>query len=246
MVYSNKLVAVVKCNGHLLRDNKTIVSLPFGSEYSLLIKNLSMQKVVVGVNIDGSDVLNNNRIAINASENHELFGFMDRFGKVTNKFKFIEKTEKIVDYRGDKIDDGFINIDFQFEQQYVAPVITYYPPIYNNSYTYYPPVYGAMSGNESVYGACSVSASCVQERNLNSDEGITVKGSQIDQQYKNTYIANLEPEKHNIIIRLQGISNSNIPITTPIYTDTKLICVTCGRKCKSNMKFCPECGTSLL
>lgn len=41
MVYSNQLVAAVKCKGKIMREKKGNIFLPFGSEYSILIKNLT-------------------------------------------------------------------------------------------------------------------------------------------------------------------------------------------------------------
>ena len=256
MVYSNKLVAVVKHNNNILREDGDIVSLPFGSEYSILLKNLSMQRVLVGVKIDAVDVLSYKKIIIDANSSHELLGFMSEAAKITNRFKFIQKTEQIANYRGDRIDDGFINIDFQFEKPYVPPVITYYP----STFTTYPPVYttwtscstsgvyncssGAVgeSGPRGPYGCAGVPSPNVN-LNIQQDEGITVKGSQINMQYCSGFISNLDPEKHNIIIRLKGYKDQSY---LPIYNNTKLDCTTCGRKCKSNMKFCPDCGTSLV
>ena len=34
------------------------------------------------------------------------------------KFKFIEKTQEISDFRGDKAEDGLIRIEFQFENKH--------------------------------------------------------------------------------------------------------------------------------
>ena len=44
MVYNEKLVASVKCNGKVLREDKDTVYLPFGSEYSILLKNMNITK----------------------------------------------------------------------------------------------------------------------------------------------------------------------------------------------------------
>jgi len=117
MVYSKKLVTVVKHNGNIIREDAGIVRIPFGSEYSILMKNLSTQDCVVGVQIDSDDVLSDQKIIIRANTDHELLGFMNNDGVITNKFKFIQKTEKIFNYRGDRIDDGIINITFQYVAQ---------------------------------------------------------------------------------------------------------------------------------
>jgi hypothetical protein len=235
MVYSNKLVAVVKVNDNIIREDKDIVRLPYGCEYNILLKNLSVQDCVVDVQVDGQDVLSGSRIVVRANQEHELIGFLSN-GSITNRFKFIQKTDKIVAHRGDKIDDGFINISFQFVKPYVPYTITWA--------TYIPPV---QFRNSDVYGCIGTSllTSCSTNQ-ISQDEGITVKGSMASGQYRSTYINNLDPEKHNIILRLKGITDSSQPIIAPVYINTKLLCSTCGRKSKSHMKFCPDCGTSLI
>lgn len=253
MVYSNKLIAVVKVDGKIIREDKDIVRLPFGCEYSILLKNLGMTDAVINVDMDGVNILSNNSLVVRSKQTHELLGFLNNSGQVTNRFKFIQKTDNIVKHRGDHVDDGFINISFQFVSQ---PTVTWY----NSFHTYYPPV---QFRNSSVYGStCSYASTSTDHKGLmgatsgsllsaccssqiQQDEGITVKGSQVSQQYQTTYISNLDPEKHNIILRLKGQDNQSKPVVTPVYTNTKLQCSTCGRKSKSNIKFCPECGTSL-
>lgn len=252
MVYLNKFIAVVKHDGRIVRDNKEgIVVLPFKAEYSVLLKNLSMQKAVVGITIDGTDVLSSNRIVIKPNSTHELYGFMDEAGCVTNKFKFIKKTEKISNHRGDRIDDGIIAIDFQYEQpiqySYISPA-PWYPPKYggtsewicygsNSSGSYKAPTSRAISStltSASTTSDVTVMACC----SAPVEEGITVKGSTVAQQYSTTYLPNLSPEHEVIIIRLQGADK-------PVYVNTKIECPTCGTMSKSYVKFCRECGTSL-
>ena len=240
MVYSNKLVACVKCNGNIIREDKDIVKLPFQSEYSILLKNLSMQDAVVGIKINGEDALTCNKILVRANSSHELFGFMDSSGTITNKFKFIQKTDKIVEHRGDNKDDGFIVVDFQFERPTLSYTVTS-----GSSYSYnYPINYYSSAPYRSVSGAsCSSENECCyasNSSNIAKDEGLTVKGSVTNQQYGSAYVNTLESEHHTIILKLVGKLDNTI-----IYTNTKLECSTCGTKSKSSYSFCPECGTSL-
>ena len=58
MVYQDKFVVSVKVNGKVLREHdKDHVYLPFGSEYSILLKNLESRKALVTINIDGKNAL---------------------------------------------------------------------------------------------------------------------------------------------------------------------------------------------
>jgi len=119
MVYQDNFVAVVKCGGKVLRERDGTVTLPFGSSYSLLLKNLESRKASVKVSIDGQDVLTGSSLLISPNSETELQGFLDG-STVKNKFQFIQKTKEIQDHRGDKIDDGIVRIEFAFEQARVV------------------------------------------------------------------------------------------------------------------------------
>lgn len=127
MVYRNQFVAVVTCRGKILRESRQgqedVIRIPFGEEYDVRLKNLSSLRVAVDVSVDGVDALNGSRLVLAAGETHDLEGFMDG-NVVRNRFKFIKKTEQIADYRGDRIDDGIIQVKYQFEKE-----PTYFKPV---------------------------------------------------------------------------------------------------------------------
>jgi hypothetical protein len=115
MTYKNNFVAEVKCNGKILRIIDGAVHLPYGSEYTILLKNLDSRKVSVRVHIDGQDVLNYSSLILEPNTSSDLVGFLS--GTVAkNRFKFIHKTKQIQEHRGDKIDDGLIRVEFAFEK----------------------------------------------------------------------------------------------------------------------------------
>jgi hypothetical protein len=115
MVYKERFVTVVKSNGKILREHDGVVTLPFQSEYSLLMKNLESRKVEVKITIDGQDVLNGSTLLVMPNSTFDLEGFLVGY-RTTNKFKFIQKTSEIIEHRGDKIDDGLIRVEFTFEK----------------------------------------------------------------------------------------------------------------------------------
>ena len=79
MVYSQKFVAVVKAGGKILREKEgNEVLLPFGSEYSLLLKNLEARKALVKVSVDGKDVTGSSGIIIQPNSELELEGILDQ------------------------------------------------------------------------------------------------------------------------------------------------------------------------
>lgn len=122
-MYQNKLAVAIKHNGKILRENKDIVKLPFGSEFSVLVKNLNSRRVKFTLQIDGTDVLAGAEIIVNANSEVEMKRFI-RNGNMNegNAFKFIERTQSIEDGpRGIKVEDGIVRVEFWFEQE--APEI---------------------------------------------------------------------------------------------------------------------------
>lgn len=117
MVYQNKLAAVIKAGGRVLRESSGIVGLPFGSEYSLLLKNLDSVRKLVKVEIDGKDAGDGTKFIIQPNSSVELERFIrnGNFDK-GNRFKFIERTADIEEHRGVKAEDGLVRIEYWTEQ----------------------------------------------------------------------------------------------------------------------------------
>jgi len=275
MTYKDQFVAEVKSNGKILRVKDGFVYLPFGSEYSILLKNLNSKRAAIKISIDGQDVLSQHRLILEPLETTELKGFM-RGAVATNAFKFIQKTKQIQDYRGDRVDDGLIRIEFAFEKPLPEPIIkevikevhhhhdyhywpapkfTYYegPHWIHNSNTYGSAgtVRGMATGqmvNESTITAynCSIGSLGVDAPHDTplKDEGVTVHGSHVHQQFNYTSIGELE-QAEVIIIQLKGMSSGGTIVEQPVTVDQKIICQTCGNRVKSIHKFCPNCGTSI-
>lgn len=128
-MYNNKLAIAVKSNGKVLREFKDTVYVPFGTEYTLLIKNLNSVRAQVKVSIDGTDMTDGVHLVIQPNSEIELERSIKNGNMSSgNRFKFIERTQKIEDGpRGIKVEDGLIRIEYQFEKPYVAPVITTWP-----------------------------------------------------------------------------------------------------------------------
>ena len=115
MTYKDQFVVEVKCRGKILRVQDDVVRLPFGSEYSIYLKNLNSKRASVNISIDGEDVLDGSSLILEANSSSELQGFL-RGTTAKNRFKFINKTKEIADYRGDKADDGILRVEFAFEK----------------------------------------------------------------------------------------------------------------------------------
>ncbi len=272
MVHRNNFVVTIKCRGKILREKDGGVYLPFGSEYSILMKNLSERRALVDVEIDGKSVIHG-KLIIDANSSMEL----ERHVKdltVGNRFKFIEKTDKISEYRGDRVDDGIVRVTYQFEKRVPEPVITttYRYCTYLHSscpYPYLSSCYGCVNYKPYVYprtpdvywrtysstGECatgqsvtcdSIFVNCNSSLSL-SEEGITVPGSVSKQEFTEGHIGSVEEEKHVITLQLRGIKETaDKPDPEPLTVQTKVICTTCGLRQSSRFNYCSECGTALM
>lgn len=137
-MYKNNFVAVVKCNGEVLREKqKENVFLPFSSEYSIFLKNLENRRASVKIFIDGQNIFGEHgSYILGAHQECEIERFVGENLNSGNRFKFIKKTAEISQYRGDRIDDGLICVEFVFEKQ-----IVHEQRIIHNTYVYPNPPY---------------------------------------------------------------------------------------------------------
>lgn len=254
-MYKNLIVLAVKHNGKILRENKDLVLLPFGAEYSILIKNLNSKRMQVSVSIDGTDISDNETFIVAANSDIELKRFV-RNGNMNegNSFKFIERTGDIEEYRGIKIDDSIIRIAAQFEKIQKPVPIHYY-----KDYKYgviQCDIYGAGTLPTGVLSTSPNSPKNGESRAVpgmystgilrSNDIGITVPGSKIEQQFEkvNNFIA--EHESHILILKLAGVTTvDNIAVEEVTPVKNKVKCVTCGKSCKAADTFCSKCGTAL-
>jgi hypothetical protein len=274
VVYKNKFVVAVKVGGKVLRETNESVILPFGSEYSLLLKNLNSVRTMAQVSIDGTDAVGWVIIEPNSSVELERFirdGNLDR----GNKFKFIERTQAVENHRGVKADDGLIRIEYKTEKvervEHV-PVKRYY---YDDWYTSYPwtqpcspwpkpcsppwclpVIYGnATMASDYIKSSAGFSGNTQrQSQNVNcqyqrcsvnvNDAGITVLGSESSQRF--VAHSGFETFNHSdvVVIHLRGMAAGKL-VDNPVLV-MPATCSTCGKRNKGNPKFCGQCGTSLV
>jgi len=256
MMYVEKFVVSLKVDGKFLRDNESTVRIPFGTEYGIYLKNLESRDSVVKVSIDGKDVLGGKEIIIRSGSFLELEGFLEDMN-VKNKFKFIELTKEIEDFRGYMSEDSLIKVEVRYQkpkptvQEFVGHWIYTYPnrstwseityssntSVSNDtSEIHYLGGHGMSSGNATIK---SVAMAGIPT----SDIGITVKGQETNQNFGNGYIGDLELTPHVIILRLSGYKENKTEVKQYVTTKEKIKCLTCGKENSTEFKFCPKCGT---
>jgi hypothetical protein len=251
-MFKSNFVTSIKSNGKFFRENGDTIQIPFGSEYSIFLKNLDSRRATVKIYIDGQDVLDGKKLIVEGQSQIELDGYMT--GTTSkNKFKFIKMIKEIEDHRGVTPEDGLISVEFDREIQrpiYIQPI--YLPYIHydwNRPYTI-----TTTSHPDWTY----ISSSTVNYRSDNNvqvtncfnlsddnhnDNGITVKGSDISQQFQYGYVGEMENRPTTITMKLIGFDPKQEKL---VFTTDKLTCSSCGLKSRNFNKFCPRCGTRLL
>lgn len=263
-MYRQNLVVAIKVNGKVLREDEGRVSLPFGSEYSILIKNLDSVRIQFNIEVDGVNACQygDRRMILRPNDSADIERYV-RDGNLTsgNRFKFIEQTADIEEHRGVGLDDGLVRVEAWRER--IAEQPAYYPE--SRSYPeprYYRPTpaplrpsvyrrpgvkYAANYGHPQSRG--SMSRPTVPPRpDLRASlgrPGITVPGSASAQSFGLSSNFPLEPESIVMVLHLMGMIG-DVPIAEAITVDHSPICSTCGKTNKQKNSFCFACGTSLM
>ena len=255
MMYKSSLAMAVKVNGKVLREHKDSVFLPFGSEYSLLLKNLNSVRTIVNITIDGQNMTRDG-IVINAYSELELERMLKDNLNEGNRFKFIERSDAVEQHRGVKLEDGLIRVEYQYERVTQYQPLHYIAPNYwSNNIVFGSNTAGSITRSAASVNNVSTSATSTftghpgvacnfVEQGFN-DAGITVPGSVSNQKFTTVASFPLEAEKHVMIFKLLGETPDNEPIRKPVTVKHKPKCITCGKQNKATSKFCSTCGTAL-
>ena len=273
MMHKKNLVAAIKVGGKVLRESSERVELPFGSEYSILLKNLDTVRQMVKITIDGQDATGGDWLVLSPNSSMDVERFVSDLN-CGNRFKFIERTEQIESHRGVKAEDGLVRIEFKREKVYQAPQVTEHHTYHYNHY--WPYIYSPCtwnsntmltrsasgSGMRSGTGASGISEQSQQMnvQNCNysgpisagdvvvagmasNDAGITVPGSLSDQRFVS--VEGFECEAPEVmVLHLVGRKGQAV-ITVARTVKTKATCDICGKGYQYPNKFCSSCGTSL-
>jgi hypothetical protein len=253
-MYNSNLIMAVKVGGKVLREFDGTVALPFGSEYTIFLKNNSSRRASVDVTIDGQDVLDGTSIIINANSTVELQRFIKNGNfENGNAFKFIEKTAKIEEFRGNKAEDGLLTVSYSFEREVprYSPNILRSQGLDNNgqaNLAYYSNSFGSLTDTTSDSTSYTLTTSntlTVQNASFN-DSGITAPGSVVEQKFRPVYGFVSDGKVLTMTLKMVGALDGQAAIVEPVIVKRKVRCTMCGTHCRQTAKFCHECGASVI
>jgi len=259
-MYKNNFVLSVKdSTGNTLREsshsNYSRVYLPFESEYKLLLKNDNSRRAVIGITIDGVDVLGGSKLVLNAYASMDLERFLSDGNLLSGrKFKFVSLTDsKVQDPTHPK--NGLIEVTFQLEKPTVYYSIGYWPQwTFTNIYGGGTNKVSPHQPNEWTTCGCTTTAStgratstvgsmanyCCSSAPAGDLKGATVEGGQSSQGFSTTWTNDLESEVTTLTVQILARQN---PLTV---RDTKSChCGSCNCKVKWNDNYCWSCGGRL-
>jgi len=271
-MYSNNFVLAVKVGGKVLREFNNSVYLPFGSEYSILLKNLSTLRAKVQVFIDGTDALDGNTIIVEPKSDVDLKRFIKNGNlNAGNSFKFIEKTAKVSKCRGDKAEDGLLTIYYEFEtpnqiawysgrlqggHEYISPSDSPYKQLYPKV-TSGTTLRGVVSSSNSLYSTSggdhiqyisstlTTSSDAPPVMTQANTVGITAPGSVNEQKFTTASPFYGNGTKHTMTLQLFGGTPDDKVVEKPVTVTRLRRCSMCGTNVRQTAKFCHECGSSV-
>ena len=265
-MHVSAIVAAIKVNGRVLRESGDTVTLPFGAEYAIYLKNLNSVRAEVKVSVDGTDATDGTALIIDPNSSIELERFIKNGNlKTGNKFKFIERTGAVEDHRGIGAEDGLIRVEAWREALTQTVTTSHYHMHYYNPWYTYPnnwPYHDSsllrscsltsgmvvsQSNTSSSYQSAAGIESAGQTFNCMSvnDSGITVPGSQSNQVFQSVYGFPLESTSTVVVLRLKG-TVAGARVSQPITVKAKPRCSSCGLQNKATNRFCSRCGTGLV
>jgi hypothetical protein len=270
-MYQNRFVVAVRVNNSVVAEQEPgKVLVPFGTEYSIFLKNLNNRRALAQVTIDGADVSGGQRFIVPANGYIDVTRFITN-GNLNqgNSFKFLKHTSGTKEHRGVRSDDGLIRVEFWLEQVPQYAFNTVYPvqPQYDwisKGVKLGEPLTGYSSGPDfgllynsvgtassksemrSMEATAALSANCVGFAAAAAAEpGFTAPGSVNNQQFATGAWFATETQSEVIVLQLVGeVAQAPVQKVVPARSAPK--CSSCGRRNRASSKFCSECGTSLI
>ncbi len=228
-MYSGNFVVAVICNGQVSTETKDgVVALPFGSEYTIRLRNKHARRAVAKVFIDDESVTEDG-IVVPANN----FVDLERFVGKAVRFKFVsaDSGEAIEFGKNNRTDgsNGVVRVEWRLERERLSFVPT--SPLYGRSFTK-----SGASGQ-----SCNASGGEKMSARRKLSEGCTVEGGYSNQNFTTVHI-DLE-DAAPVIIQLI-LKGYEVPKQERVVVVG--YCENCGQKAhRKTSKFCSKCGHKL-
>lgn len=252
-MYLKDFVVTLEVKGQTCREFKNdqggnLIYIPFGSDYSLQFRNMRNVRALVEVKIDGTEVTAGG-LVIGAYSNAGLTGKIDG-DSTKNKFRFIRKTERIKDVRGDKPMDSVVEVKVTFEED-VAEMLKAWQygsglkPVKSAHITWQndqsSPLRSSSQVNPQPCSLEQMGFNC----STSVEGGLTVPGTPTNVNYSTTSFRR-SSDVTSVSFFLTGTNPESLPISQPVVTRSERICPTCRFRNPDTDRWCGDCGTCLI
>lgn len=262
-MYKNSFVSVLTVNGKsLMTETNGEVVIPTNSEYSILLKNNHTSKhAFVEINIDGKQIFSDYQIILAPGDKKAIDSPPKTLlgNENPRKFKVIEKTKDIQNYREDDIEDGLVKIIVTYGEKRKSKFFDQpcypgkgfidgpfdHPPIFKHTDIY------CSNSDSSLDRATATFSNSLTSESLNKS-AITVEGSEnksadydINMISKNDFT--MEDTRTSFIFMIKTVDElTDIEKESKgIFVKDKKKCSSCGRKFKNKYNYCPYDATYL-
>lgn len=120
-MFKNNVVISIKVGQNFLQDIESIVQIPFGTEYSVLIKNLNNKPINVKMFIDGKLNGIEKGFLVKEKESISINSFLDpsfrSLNNTCNALKFINKSPELNSRRTENIEDSLLRFEVELLEE---------------------------------------------------------------------------------------------------------------------------------
>jgi len=258
-MYNQQFVLAVLKNNSPVREIDGKITLPFGSEYKIRLKNKNNVRAKARVWIDGRQVSGLGDFILHAGETLDLERFLDESMSEGNRFKFVSLSDSRVNDPTDT-ENGIIKVEFYLEQ--INPInlnwnIPIYPvyPSKGPTYPTYPIVdntgagggYRATTTTTFTSNSTLSSTESVAQSNYIASPGqagATVEGSNSNQRFVEGADFETSTFPTTLTLKIQGPRKRRTPDHGLNPRFLPVYCTGCGiSRVRRSDKFCGACGT---
>jgi len=256
-------VIAVLSNGKVLREQHGQVFIPFGSEYTIRIKNPTYARVGVVIDVDGSTI-NQNKIVVDANSTVDIKRMcVDGDLNAGPALKFVELGHNSVQDPSNN-DNGIIKVAFykearsnprwwdSTEQQCALsnPIGGMYGPIRrnasaSNSTLYTSSASSTLSSRSEAGISGAIRAMHATQSTVSGLPGATVPGKETEQQFRTIDITFETEPTATMTLRMRGNSPYSLPQEQlpPSKQYNQRFCTSCGVRIAIKDNYCANCGT---
>jgi hypothetical protein len=254
MAYDSQFVLAILHEGSPVREINGKITIPFGSEYIVRLKNKSNVRAKARVWIDGRKASTLGDFILHAGETLDLERFLDESMDSGRRFKFVHVSDSRVNDPTD-YNNGVVKVEFYKETSFridwgkinLDPYRDASPFPYDNRKgsgadpNFLRSTHISWNDNSTLVSNSIASSSICDSNQL----GATVEGGNSDQRFVEGQEFSTEALPITLSLKIQGPrikTPSTITKPRPTSKPRVRFCSNCGTRRRRSARFCSHCG----